>query len=118
MVTVGEGVLEEEAFAAFESLRTFDAEGVAQQLHEGCTLHGGWLEVPLEGREAIQAYLAELLGDPVKRPSFSLLDASGDGSVTRLALSVSGRFGKAPQKVRVDILSLKGAIHQIVVRDA
>jgi hypothetical protein len=46
------------------------------------------------------------------------VDVAGDGAVTRLKLSVSGRFGKAPERVVAHILCLKHVIHYVkVVRE-
>jgi len=116
MATIGRGVLSASVYEFFDGIRTFDAERACRVLAEGAAFDAPWTDAPLEGREAIQAFLKEWLEDTEKRPSFSIMDVSGDGNVVRLDLSVSGRFGRSPQRVRMHLLDLKGTIHHVLVR--
>ncbi len=116
VVTVGRDVLRQEVFDTFEGVRTFNPEAACQHLVDDVEVHLPWCE-PIVGKEAFQAYLEEQLGDAVRRPSLSLADVSGDGNVTTLDLTMSGRFGKAPRHLVARVLALKGKIYQIQVLD-
>ncbi len=115
MATIGRGVMDETVFAFFEGMRTYDAEAAAAVFVDDAEFESPWTD-KLVGREAIQAFLTQWLGDPVKRPTFSIVDVSGDGAVTRLTISVSNRFGAAPQIVRMDMLVLRSQIYHLRAR--
>ncbi len=112
MATIGRGVMDETVFSFFEGMRTYDAEAATAAFVDDAEFESPWTD-KLVGREAIQAFFAQWLSDPVKRPTFSIIDVDGDGSITRLTLSVSHRFGAAPQRVRFDVLVLRGKIYQV-----
>jgi len=112
MVTVGRGLLQGAAFEFFEGLRTFDAKRAAAVLADNVQFQSPW-SGPLASKAAVQAFLQQWLTDAVKRPSFTIRDVSGDGAVTRLELSVSGRFGKAPEHLGLNLLCLRGVVHQV-----
>jgi hypothetical protein len=113
MATVGRGAYAAAAHAFWEGLRMFDAEAACKVLAEDAELRSPWNDGVLSGREAIQARLAEVLGDAKARPSFSIDDITGDGHVTHFTISVSGRFGAAPRRYRLSLLHLQAQIHQI-----
>ncbi|MGB0651895.1 MAG: nuclear transport factor 2 family protein [Thermoplasmatota archaeon] len=118
MATVGHGALAEAAHLFFDNLRQYDAEAAAAVLAEDAEFTSPWNDGTLVGREAIQESLAALVGDAKTRPSFSIIDVDGDGTLVKFTLSVSQRFGHLPQKVRMDLLCHKGQVHQVVVRAA
>ncbi len=112
MATIGRGVMDETVFAFFEGMRTYDAEAAAATFVDDAEFESPWTD-KLVGQDAIKAFLEGWLGDAVKRPTFSIVDVDGDGSVTRLTLSVSNRFGAAPERIRFDILVLRGKIYHV-----
>ena len=114
MVTIRPGsVLDPAVHELFEGLRTYDAARAAKVLAEDADWE--WDGGKLVGKKAIQEFLTGWLKDPQQRPSFSIIDVAGDGAVVRLTLSVSGRFGKAPQRVVMHLLCLKHVIHHVKV---
>lgn len=112
MVTVRPGsVLDPAVHELFEGLRTYDAARAAKVLAEDADWE--WEGGRMVGRAAVQQFLEGWLKDPKARPSFSIVDVAGDGAVTRLTLSVSGRFGQAPQRVVLHALCLKHVVHHV-----
>jgi hypothetical protein len=114
MVTIGRGVLDPAVNELVEGLRTYDPAKAAKVLAADVDWDAPW-SGKLTGREAVQKFLEGWLKDPQKRPSFSIVDVAGDGAVTRLTMSVSGRFGQAPQRVVFHLLCLKHVVHQLKV---
>lgn len=112
MVTVRPGsVLDPAVHELFEGLRTYDAARAAKVLAADADWE--WQGGKMVGKPAIEQFLAGWLKDPKQRPSFSIIDVAGDGAVTRLLLSVSGRFGQAPQRVTMHVLCLKHVVHHV-----
>lgn len=111
MVTIGRGVLDPAVHELFEGLRTYDAARAAKVLADDADWV--WDGGKLTGRAAIEQFLSGWLKDAKTRPSFSIVDVAGDGAVTRLSLSVSGRFGQAPQRIVMHILCLKHVVHHV-----
>jgi hypothetical protein len=115
MDTFGRGVLDPAVHELFEGLRCYDAPRAAKVLAADADWESSWSGGRLTGKAAIEEFLSGWLKDPQKRPSFSIIDVAGDGAVTRLHLSVSGRFGKAPEHVVLHILCLKHVVHHVKV---
>lgn len=115
MVTVGRGILDSAVFELFEGLRTYDAARAAKTLAPGIEFQSPWSGGRLIGRAAVEAHLKAWLGNPQERPSLSIRDVEGDGAVTRLRLSVSGRFGAGAQRVTLGVLCLQHLVHQAVL---
>lgn len=115
MATVGRGVLDPAVFELFEGLRTYDAARAAKVLAEDVDWESPWTGGKLTGRAAVEQALSAWLKDPQRRPSFSIVDVEGDGAVLRLRLSVSGRFGKAPERLTMHVLCLKHVVHHVRV---
>jgi ketosteroid isomerase-like protein len=111
MVTIGRGVLDPAVHELFEGLRNYDAARVAKVLADDADWE--WEGGKMVGRAAVEQFLSGWLKDPKTRPSFSIIDVAGDGAVTRLTMSVSGRFGQAPQRVVAHILCLKHIVHHV-----
>lgn len=118
MATIGRGVYAEAVHEWFEGLRTYDAERAAAVLAEDADLRSPWNDGTLTGRDKIQELLEGVLSDPKARPSFTIVDMSGDGNVVKVTVSVSNRFGERPKRYRMDVLHLKGVVHQVVFRPA
>jgi len=115
MVTVGKGVLDSATVEFFEGLRTYDAARAAKPLAANATFQSPWSNGTLQGRAAIEAHFKAWLGDPKTRPSLAMRDVEGDGAVTRLRISVSGRFGAAAQRATLNLVCLQHVIHQAVL---
>ena len=115
MVTIGRGVLDPAVHELFEGLRTYDAARAAKVLAPDADWEWEGAGGRMVGKAAIEQFLAGWLKDPKQRPSFSIVDVEGDGAVSRLTLSVSGRFGQAPQRVVLHALCLKHVVHQVKV---
>ena len=111
MVTIGRGLLDPAVHELFEGLRTYDAAKAAKNLAADADWE--WEGGRMVGKAAVQEFLTGWLKDPQNRPSFSIIDVEGDGAVTRLKLSISGRFGKAPQRVVMHVLCLKHMVHHV-----
>jgi len=112
MVTVRPGsVLDPAVHELFEGLRTYDAARACKVLADDADWE--WQGGKMVGRAEVQKFLEGWLKDPKTRPSFSIVDVAGDGAVTRLTLSVSGRFGQAPQRVVLHALCLKHVVHHV-----
>src|SRR5688572_18606500 len=115
MATVGRGILQKPAFDLFDAMRSYDAKKAAAQLADDAVWRSPWSGGELQGRAAIEAHLQAWLSDPKSRPSLTIADIAGDGTVVRLAISVSGRFGQQPQNVQMTMVCVKGKVHQVVV---
>lgn len=115
MVTVGRGALDTAVYELFEGLRTYDAARAAKVLAADVDFQTPWSGGRLAGRAAVEAHLKAWLGNPQARPSFSIRDVEGDGAVTRLRLSVSGRFGAGAQHATFALLCLQHSIHQAIL---
>jgi ketosteroid isomerase-like protein len=112
MVTVGKGVLDSAVAEFFEGLRSYDAARAAKVLAPDVDFQTPWSGGPLHGRAAVEAHLKAWLGNPQARPTLTIRDVEGDGAVTRLRISVSGRFGAAAQRATLAILCLQHTVHQ------
>jgi ketosteroid isomerase-like protein len=115
MTTVGRGILQKPAFDLFDAMRSYDAKKAAAQLADDAVWRSPWSGGEVSGKAAIEAHLQAWLGDPKARPSLTIADIAGDGTVIRLTLSVSGRFGQAPQLVQMAMVVVKGQIHQVII---
>lgn len=115
MATVGRSVLTTTVMEFFDAVRSYDVARAAKPLADDVEFATPWSGA-LRGKAAVEAFLKGWLSDPVKRPSFSIRDVRGDGAVTHLSISVSGRFGKAAEHLTMSVLALRGSIHQVVVR--
>ena len=115
MVTIGRGILDPAVHELFEGLRCYDPARAAKVLATDVDWDAPWTGGKLTGRAAVEQAIAAWVKDPQKRPSFSIIDVGGDGAVTRLTLSISGRFGKAPEHVVMHVLCLKHVVHQVKV---
>ncbi|HLF16392.1 MAG TPA: nuclear transport factor 2 family protein [Candidatus Thermoplasmatota archaeon] len=112
MTTIGKGILQDTVFRFFDALRSYDVAKAAAPLADDADWEDPWTG-KVTGKAAIEARLKAWLADPKTRPSLTIMDITGDGAITRLKVSVSGRFGQRPQPVWMDILCLKGVIHQV-----
>jgi ketosteroid isomerase-like protein len=112
MVTIGRGLLDASVHEFFEGIRTYDAKRALAVLADDADFDSPW-SGHLTGTPDIEAFLKRWLADPVGRPSFTIIDIAGDGAVARLRVSVSGRFGKAPEHHDLTILCLKHVVHQV-----
>lgn len=112
MVTIGRGQIDAAVHDFFEGLRSYDVARAAKTLAADVDFESPW-SGKLAGKAAVEQFLATWLKDPVKRPSLSIIDVSGDGAVNRLKVSVSGRFGKAPEHLTMHALCLKHVIHHV-----
>lgn len=113
MVTVGYGILDSAVFEFFEGLRTYDAVRAGKTLSPGVDLVTPWSGGRIVGKANVEAHLKAWLGNPQTRPSFSIRDVEGDGAVTRLRISISGRFGAAAQHATLGLLCLQHTVHQV-----
>jgi ketosteroid isomerase-like protein len=116
MVTIGRGILDAAVHDFFEGLRSYDVARAAKNLVDDADFQSPWSGGRLVGKAAIEAHLKAWLSDPKARPSLAISDISGDGAITHLKLSVSGRFGKAPERVTMSVLCLKHVVHQVTIR--
>jgi hypothetical protein len=112
MVTIGRGILDPAVHDFFEGLRSYDVARAVKTLAPDVDFASPW-SGPLVGKPAVEAFLTTWLKDPQKRPSLSIMDVSGDGTVTRLKVSVSGRFGKAPEHLTLHVLVLQHVLHHV-----
>lgn len=115
MATVGRGLYAAAVHEFFEGVRTFDVERAVAVLAEDADFQSPWNEGTATGRAAIKEVLEGVLGDAVRRPSFTIRDIRGDGAVVTLTVSVSGRFGRAPRLHALRVLHLKDQIHQVAI---
>lgn len=114
MATVGRGIYAEAVHEFFDGLRSYDVARAVAVLAEDADLSSPWGQAT--GKEAIEAIFAPLLAPSMERPSFTIIDIAGDGSVTRLQVSMSGRFGRAPKRQTWKLLHLHGKIHHVVIQ--
>lgn len=112
MVTIGRGQLDPAVHDVFEGLRSYDVARAVKPLADDVDFESPW-SGRLAGKAAVQRFLEGWLKDAQKRPSFSIVDVEGDGAVTRMRLSVSGRFGKAPERLTMHALCLKHVVHHV-----
>lgn len=112
MVTIGRGILDSAVHDFFEGLRTYDVAKAIKSLADDVDFESPWTP-KLTGKADVQKFLEGWLKDPQKRPSLSIMDVEGDGTITRVKLSISGRFGQAPQHVTMHTLVLKHVIHHV-----
>lgn len=117
VATIGTHQLDKAVFEFFDAVRSYDAARAAKVLADDADFESPWSGGRLTGRAAVEVHLKQWLGDPKTRPSLTIRDIAGDGAVTRLQVSVSGRFGQAPRLVRMDVLCLKHVVHQVQMRD-
>lgn len=115
MVTVGRGLLDPAASDFFDAVRSYDVPRAMKSLAADADFESPWSGGRLTGKPAIEAHLKAWLGDPQKRPSLSIIDVAGDGAVTRMKVSISGRFGQAPQHFQLNLLCLKHELHHVVL---
>ncbi len=113
MATIGRGVYAQAAHEFFDALRAYDAAGAAAALADDAELASPWGSA--EGKEAIEALLADWVKPSLDRPSYTIADIQGDGNVTTLKVSVSGRFGSKASMHSWRLLVLKGKVHHIVI---
>lgn len=115
MATIGRELYATAVHEFFDAFRSYDVEGAVAALADDADLQSPWNEGTLTGKEAIQPVFESLLGDAATRPSFTISDISGDGNIVRLHVSVSKRFGEAPERLTFHCLHVKGKIHQLVI---
>ncbi|MHB8634001.1 MAG: nuclear transport factor 2 family protein [Thermoplasmatota archaeon] len=118
VATIGGAQLDKSVFEFFDALRSYDSKRAAAVLADDADWKSPWSTVKITGREAIEKHLASWLGDARSRPSLTIKDIAGDGAVTRLAVSVSGRFGQKAALVDMDLLCLQHRIHHVEMRFA
>lgn len=116
MATVGRGAYADAVHQFFEGMCQHDAEAACSVLADDADMQSPWNEGVLTGKPAVQEMLEAMLSDPVKRPSFTIKDITGDGHVTTLTISMSGRFGAGPVQQTWKLLHLKGKIHQVIIQ--
>lgn len=117
MATVGRSVLTGTVMEFFDAVRSYDVARAAKVLRDDVAFVSPW-SGELHGKAAVEAFLASWLKDAAKRPSLTIRDVRGDGAVTHLDVSVSGRFGKAPEHLTMSVLALRGQVHQVAFRPA
>lgn len=115
MATVGGNLYATPVFTFFDALRSYDVETACSVLAEDADLHSPWNDGVLTGKEGIQGLLEKVLGDAKTRPSFTIDDIRGDGNIIKLDVSMSNRFGRAPEPIRISCLHLHGLIHHVVI---
>lgn len=113
MVTIGRG-LHTSVHEFFEGLRTYDPKRAVAVLDDQADFDSPW-SGHLHGKAAIEAFLKTWLADAKSRPSFTISDVAGDGALARLKVSVSGRFGKAPELVHMHVLRVQQKVHQVQI---
>lgn len=117
MATIGSAQLNKSVFEFFDAVRSYDAKRAAAVLAEDADYESPWSGGKRTGKARIEEHLKAWLGDAKTRPTLTIKDLAGDGNVTRLTISVSGRMGKASRVMRMDVLCLKGQIHHVKVHD-
>lgn len=113
MVTIGRG-LHASAHEFFEGLRSYDPKRALAVVADDVDFDSPW-SGKLHGKAALESFLKTWLGDAKTRPSLTISDVAGDGALTRLKVSVSGRFGKAPEPVWMNILRVQSKVHQVQI---
>ncbi len=115
MATIGQGVFPHAVHEFFEGIRTYDVDRALAVLADDTDFQSPWNKGVATGKDAIRTILEATLAPSVERPSFTISDLAGDGNLTTLTVSVSGRFGKGAKLHKFHFLSLKGLIHQVVI---
>lgn len=116
MATIGTKQLDQSVFELFDGIRSYDAKRAAAVLADDADFVSPWSHGQLRGKAKIEEHLKAWLGDAKTRPSLAIKDVSGDGSVTRLTVSISGRFGQKAQLHSFDVLCLRHVVHQVNIR--
>lgn len=111
MATIGGNVYAESVHKFFDAFRNYDLDGALAVLADDADLVSPWGNGT--GHEAIRAALEPVVAPGMDRPSFTIKDISGDGNVTTLTVSMSGRFGRGPKTQTWKVLHLHGIIHQV-----
>ncbi|MFO1532119.1 MAG: nuclear transport factor 2 family protein [Thermoplasmatota archaeon] len=109
MVTIGRG-LHASVHEFFEGVRSYDPKRAVAVLADDVDFDSPW-SGHLHGKAAVEAFLKTWLGDAKTRPSITISDVAGDGAVSRLKVSVSGRFGKAPELYWLNVLRVQSLVH-------
>jgi ketosteroid isomerase-like protein len=115
MATIGGGLYAEAVHEFFEGIRSYDVPRAMAVVAADADLQSPWNAGTVTGKDNVAAVFETLLSNAEKRPSFSIRDIRGDGNLVALEVSISGRFGQAPQIRTFRLLHLKGVIHHIVV---
>ncbi len=115
MATIGQGVFSQAVHEFFEGIRTYDVDRALAVLTDDADFQSPWNKGVATGHDAIRAVLEPILAPSAERPSFTISDLAGDGNLTTLTVSISGRFGKGARMHRFHLLSLKGKLHQVVI---
>jgi hypothetical protein len=113
MATVGRGVYATAVHEFFDGLRSYDVPRAVAVLAPDADMQSPWGAA--KDAAGIEAILTKLVAPSMERPSFTIANISGDGSVTNLEVSTSGRFGKGAIKQSWRILHLHGKVHHIVI---
>lgn len=111
MVTIGRG-LHSSVHEVFEGIRSYDPKRAVAVMADDVEFSSPWSGA-LRGKAAVEAFLKPWLADAKTRPSFTISDVAGDGAVARLKVSVSGRFGKAPEILWFNVLRVQDKVHQV-----
>lgn len=114
MATIGGNLYAEPVHTFFEALGNYDAAAACSVLADDADLVSPWNAKALTGRAEIEELFTGILSDPKRRPSFTIQDIRGDGHIVRLDVSISGRFGMAPQNARISCLHLHDKIHHVI----
>lgn len=115
MATIGGSLYANAVHEFFDGLRSYDAERACAVLAHDADLQSPWNHGVLTGKEAIQEVLAGLVASPATRPSFTIQDIRGDGSIVHLDVSMSQRFGGGPVPLRISCVHVQGVVHQVVI---
>ena len=113
MVTIGRG-LHASVHELFEGIRSYDPKRAVAVLADDVDFDSPW-SGHLKGKAAVEAFLKGWLSDAKARPSFTISDVGGDGALARLKVSVSGRFGKAPELHWFLVLRVQALVHQVQI---
>lgn len=113
MVTIGRG-LHASVHEFFEGIRSYDPKRAVAVLADDASFTSPWSGT-VQGKAAIEAFLKTWLGDAKSRPSFTISDVAGDPALARLKVSVSGRFGKAPELHWFNVLRVQSQVRQVQV---
>lgn len=116
MATIGSAQLDKAVFEFFDAVRSYDAKRAAAVLAPDADFESPWSAGKLTGRDVIESHLKSFLGDPKTRPTFTITDIRGGGSVVHLAINVSGRLGKEGRPMTMDALCLKHQLHHVAIR--
>lgn len=114
MATIGKGVYAQAVHDFFDGVRSYDVARAVSVLADDADFQSPWGTV--RGKAAIEEILTKLVEPSMERPSFTIGDISGDGHVTTLKVSMSGRFGKAPVRQTWKVLHLHGTVHHVVIQ--